>query len=83
MVAVAEFQNLPKRLQNRPDVRALALRVYPDPKNPRLFRVPGRSQIYDVYVVNGEPHCICQAAAHKIQCSHAIAVASFIKERTI
>ena len=74
------FNHLPKRLQNRPDVRALGLSVYRN--GSRSFQVPGRQQIYDVFLVDSTIHCSCRAASHGRTCAHSLAVARYLKENS-
>jgi len=63
----------------RPEVRALALRVYEAGK--RRYLVPGRQRIYAVFVLDGMIFCSCTAASFGRECSHRIAVAHFIESR--
>lgn len=68
-----DISALPKREQKRPEIRALTLRVYPG-EGPRHFRVPGTSEIYDVYYFQETYHCGCKASLRGATCAHVIAV---------
>ncbi len=73
------IDHLPRALRDRPEIRAMTLRVYP--AGERAFKVPGRSAIYDVYpdLISGELICSCQARG---RCAHLIAVNHYLqKER--
>lgn len=75
--SVGELRNLPARLRNRPDIRALTLRVY-ETDDPRRFQVPGRERIYEIFSVGGAQFCNCRAGIHGHECAHAIAVGNYI-----
>jgi len=74
---IDSFEHLPASMRNRPEVRALTLRVYPNPRG--TFQVPGRNAIYDVYpdMISGELICSCPARG---RCAHLLAVHNHLQK---
>lgn len=68
-----DISHLPKALQRRPDVAAYACKVFPG-DGPRHWRVPGTSQIHDVYRLNTSFQCSCRNGRTQQRCKHVIAV---------
>lgn len=68
-----DISALPRSMQKRPEVKALALKVYAG-DNPRHFRVPGDTTIHEVFLFGGSYKCSCRAAQSGRVCSHSIAV---------
>lgn len=72
-------ENLPAHLRNRPDIRALELKVYQ--LDDRTFQVPGREHVYDLLLVDGKVFCTCKASTFNVDCSHKKAVENFLEEK--
>lgn len=72
--------HLPRKLADRPDIRALSLRVYPCNDG---YRVPGREDIYTVAVASAKPYlrCCCTASRYGRTCAHVIAVERYIAQQ--
>lgn len=68
-----DISQLPKSQQKRPEIRAFTLRVYPG-EGANHFRVPGTSEIYDVFAIQESYHCGCKAGSRGARCAHVIAV---------
>lgn len=77
-----DISHLPKSMQKRPEIRALSLRVYRG-DGPRHFRVPGNSDIYNVYAIENTFHCSCKAGSRGANCAHVIAVQHFLKQENL
>lgn len=77
---MTEIGHLPKSVQKLPHIRALTLRVYPG-DGPRHYRVPGESNIYDVFRLNNTFTCSCKAASSRAKCAHVYAVQNYCAQQ--